>query len=49
MVLDMAVEPTLVKHQMQTSKSSKVILLFSALVRAGITVLKLNENLKHFK
>merc|ERR1739838_95608 len=30
-VLDMAVVPTLVKHQMQTSKSSKVILLFSAL------------------
>merc|ERR1719154_498806 len=30
MVLDMAVESTMVKHQMQTSKSSKVILLFSA-------------------
>merc|ERR1719452_191702 len=31
MVLDMAVVSTLVKYQMQTSKSSKVILLFSAL------------------
>merc|ERR1719154_364026 len=38
MVWDMAVESTMVKHQMQTSKSSKVILLFSALFRAGIDV-----------
>merc|ERR1739838_680298 len=46
-VLDMAVVPTLVKHQMQTSKSSKVILLFSALFWAGIDVSRLNKNLKH--
>merc|ERR1719452_182880 len=45
MVLDMAVESTMVKHQTQTSKSSKVILLFSSLLRVGIDVSRLNKNL----
>merc|ERR1739838_1088962 len=49
MVLDMAVVPTLVKHQMQASKSSKVILLFSALFRAGIDVIFRNISIDLLK